>query len=169
MVLHVAPAQVRMERAVRDYGAPAGTGGRMVGDRPAGRGVVSPSGVYGDATLATAEKGQRLMDAVIEAALRDIAELRAVPLPAAVPLAAYFAGLAGRYEGPAADTISVAREGDLLAVLRRGRPKVLLQPAGRLRFGLWTTEARFFADPGGRVTFLMLSTGAQDLVARKIE
>lgn len=169
MLLHVAPSLVRMERAVRDYGVPAAAGGRLIGDRPRGRGVFSPSGVYGDATLASAEKGERVVEAVVEAALRDIAELRASLLPASAPPSSYFAGVTGRYAGAVDDTISVTREGDLLAVQQRGQTKVLLQPAGKLRFGLWTTEARFFVDRGGRVTFLMLSSGAEDLLAKRIE
>jgi creatinine amidohydrolase len=176
MLLYVAPALVDMRKAEREYGAPPSApaapnaaGGRMVGNRPAGNGVVSPSGVFGDPTVATREKGRRLTEAVIAAAVRDIEALRAAPLPPVVPLSAYFAGVDGSYEAARGDTIRVAREGDLLAVERRGRPKVLLQPAGRYRFGLWTTEARFFGGDGGAATHLVLSEGGKELLARRIE
>jgi hypothetical protein len=46
-------------------------------------GVVSKTGVLGDATLATAEKGRVLIDTLVAGVLGDIENLRASPLPAA--------------------------------------------------------------------------------------
>ena len=168
MLLYIAPQLVHMRKAVREYGAPSGSGGRMVGNRPANSGVLSPSGVFGDPTLATREKGRRLTEAVIAATLTNIAALRAAPLPPLVPVEVYFAGIGRRYEGALGDTIRVTREGDLLAVDRPGRPRVLLQPAGKYRFGLWASEARFLAADDGAVTYLLLSEGGKDLLAKRI-
>jgi creatinine amidohydrolase len=168
MLLYVAPALVDMRRAVTEYGGAPTSDGRMIGDRPGGRGVFSPSGVYGDATAATTEKGKRLTDAVIDAAVRDIAALRAAPLPPALAPDAFFAGIMGRYATDV-DTIVVSREGSMLAVAQTGQPRILLQSAGRLRFGLWTTEARFIAGGNGRVTHLISSRENTELVAPRIE
>ena len=45
----------------------------------------SPSGVYGDATLATREKGRIVTEALVDATIREIEEIRIAPLPAAAP------------------------------------------------------------------------------------
>jgi creatinine amidohydrolase len=44
-------------------------------------GAYSPSGVFGDATLATRAKGETVANAMVEGMLREIAELRRTPLP----------------------------------------------------------------------------------------
>ena len=168
MMLYIAPAMVDMTKAVKEFGTPSGKG-YMIGNRPANIGVFSPSGVYGDPTLATREKGRRITEAVVDAALKDIERLRSAPLPRTEPLDALFAGLDGQYEITPGDTVTVGRDGDMLAVQRTGTPRMLLQRAGKHRFGLWTTEARFFADARGTVTHLMLSVDGRDLLATRIK
>lgn len=176
MMLYMAPDMVEMKKAVREYGAGKKItgpnpheGGRMIGNRPAQNGLYSPSGVFGDPTLATREKGRRITDVLVDATLKDIEELRRAALPPAVPLEQFFAGLGGEYEIAPGDTVTVSKEGDLLAVQRTGKPKALLQPVGKYRFGLWLTEARFFADGSGKATHLLLSAGGQDVIAKKIK
>jgi creatinine amidohydrolase/Fe(II)-dependent formamide hydrolase-like protein len=39
-------------------------------------GVYSPTGIYGDATLATAEKGRRVLEALVAGICADIEALR---------------------------------------------------------------------------------------------
>lgn len=82
MMLVVAPETVDMSKAVKDYHG--NKPGGLTRD-PNGPGVYSPTGIWGDATLATKEKGQVLVDALARAMLRDIEELRAAPLPEAAP------------------------------------------------------------------------------------
>ena len=48
-----------------------------------GQGTFSATGVYGDPTLASAEKGRVLVEAVVAGALDDIEKIRAAPLPEA--------------------------------------------------------------------------------------
>jgi len=64
MMLHLVPEVVRMERAEADVHPPRAPG-PFTRDPNAGRGVYSPTGAYGDPTLATAEKGKRLVDAIV--------------------------------------------------------------------------------------------------------
>lgn len=61
MMLACAPHVVRMERARKDYSPGQGPLTRTAG----GAGVYSPTGAWGDPTLATAEKGRVLLDALI--------------------------------------------------------------------------------------------------------
>ena len=74
LMLHIAPEVVDMDRAVADG---AEGEGRLT--RTEGNGTWSPSGVYGDATLATREKGERLASAMVETACHDIEQMFDVP------------------------------------------------------------------------------------------
>ncbi len=72
MMLHIAPWSVNMSKAVKDFHPGEG----RLTPRAGGAGVYSPSGIYGDATLATAAKGERLVEAMLADILADIAALR---------------------------------------------------------------------------------------------
>jgi creatinine amidohydrolase len=72
MMLYIDPTSVEMAKAVKDYHPASGPLRRKRGRR----GAYSPTGVYGDATLATAEKGRKVIDLLIEAVIKDIEELR---------------------------------------------------------------------------------------------
>ena len=50
-------------------------------------GVYSPTGIYGDATLANAEKGRIVVEAMVTDVLGEIAALRKSPLPPGAPAA----------------------------------------------------------------------------------
>ena len=73
MILYMSPADVDMAKAVKDYHP--GEGG-LTRDKDAKGRTYSPSGVYGDATLATREKGRIVTEALVEAILEDIESLR---------------------------------------------------------------------------------------------
>jgi len=81
MILYMAPAAVRMDRAVKD--------GEVVRPGPLTRdpkrpgGHYSPSGVFGDPTLASWQKGERLTNATVDAILKEVDALAAAPLPRA--------------------------------------------------------------------------------------
>lgn len=79
MMLYIAPDTVDMKKAARDYRP--GRGGRLTRD-PDGNGVYSPTGIYGDATLATREKGEKITEALVAGILKEIEALRAEPTPA---------------------------------------------------------------------------------------
>lgn len=78
MMLYIAPDRVDMKRAVKDDN-PDTQGGLT--RRPDGPGVYSPSGVWGDATLATREKGRVVVEATVAGILKEIAALREAALP----------------------------------------------------------------------------------------
>lgn len=78
IMLFIAPETVDMTRAVRDCGAPSD--GPLVRD-PSAYGTYSPSGCYGDPTLATREKGRFVMNGWVEAVVREIEELRRAHAP----------------------------------------------------------------------------------------
>jgi creatinine amidohydrolase len=78
MMLYIDPSIVDMRKAVKDVHKQNGVGG-LTRD-PKGPGVYSASGVYGDATLATREKGRRVVEAMITGILGEIDALRKTPL-----------------------------------------------------------------------------------------
>lgn len=81
MMLAIDPASVDMDRATREI-TPEPRPFRL-SRRAAGRAAYSPSGVWGDATLATREKGVAAIEALVSAIRHDIDDLRGTPLPVA--------------------------------------------------------------------------------------
>ena len=78
MMLVMAPESVDMTKAVKDYHGDAPGG--LTRD-PKGKGVYSPSGVWGDATLATKEKGEKVVTALVAYVVKDVEDLRKAVLP----------------------------------------------------------------------------------------
>jgi creatinine amidohydrolase len=79
MMLYMSPADVDMSKAVKDYHP-----GKGLTRDPKKEGYAySASGVYGDATLATREKGEKLTEALVAVILSDIEAVRAAPPPPA--------------------------------------------------------------------------------------
>lgn len=81
MMLYIAPDSVDMARAVKDYRPGRGPLTR----NPGGPGVYSPTGSWGDPTLATRDKGARLVQALVDALVGDVERLRAAPIPEPTP------------------------------------------------------------------------------------
>jgi creatinine amidohydrolase len=73
MILYMDPGSVDMKKAVKDY-HPRGTGG-LTRD-PKGPGTYSATGIWGDPTLATREKGRIITEALVEGILKEIEALR---------------------------------------------------------------------------------------------
>jgi creatinine amidohydrolase len=73
MMLYIAPQSVQMKKAARDLN-PNQPGG-LTRD-PKGKGTYSPTGAWGDPTLASREKGQAVVEALVTTILKDIDDLR---------------------------------------------------------------------------------------------
>jgi len=80
MMLYMAPESVDMSKAVRDYHGEHR--GPLTRDPKNTAGTYSPSGIWGDATLATRAKGKIVTEALVAAILSEIEQLRRMPLPA---------------------------------------------------------------------------------------
>lgn len=81
VMLYINPALVDMAKAVRELNPQTTPGGLT--RSPTGSGVFSASGVYGDPTLATADKGRVVVEALVAGIVSDIGKLRAEFPPAA--------------------------------------------------------------------------------------
>ena len=83
MVLYMQPSAVRMERAAA--GGDAFTKGPLTRDAGRRDGVYSASGVFGDARLATWQKGQRVVEAAVKDILAEIDALAREPIKEGAP------------------------------------------------------------------------------------
>ena len=79
MMLYMYPKRVNMRLAVKADTSPDDPG--PLTRKKGAPGVFTPSGVWGDATLATREKGKVLVEETVKTILKDIAETRAASLP----------------------------------------------------------------------------------------
>jgi creatinine amidohydrolase len=82
LMLYIAPETVDMRQAVKDYHPGPERG--LTRERGTKR-TYSASGVFGDATLATREKGEVVAEAMVKGMLADIEATRTAPLPARRP------------------------------------------------------------------------------------
>ena len=78
MMLYIAPESVRMSKAARDLNA--NQPGLLTRDTH-GKGTYSPTGAWGDPTLATREKGRAVVESIVANILKEIYDLRQTPLP----------------------------------------------------------------------------------------
>lgn len=78
LMLFINPAMVTMSKAVKDYHPSPGSGLTRDPKKP---GAYSASGIFGDATLATREKGEVMANAMLQGMLQEIEALRRAALP----------------------------------------------------------------------------------------
>ena len=81
MMLYIAPERVDMSNAAKDISPREGGRGGLTRVQGRGVGRYSPTGIYGEATLATRDKGRVVVEAMVAGMLREIEELRTTPLP----------------------------------------------------------------------------------------
>ena len=79
MLLYIAPERVDMSKAVPDY-HPRGERGWLSRD-PETSETYSKTGIWGDPTLASRAKGERVVEAIVAGMLADIEALRRAELP----------------------------------------------------------------------------------------
>ena len=72
MMLYIAPDSVQMKKAARDLNL--NQPGGLTRD-PKGKGTYSPTGAWGDPTLATREKGQAVVESLLTSILKEIGDL----------------------------------------------------------------------------------------------
>jgi len=77
MMLYIAPASVALEKAVSDGGLDRGGGG--LSRDPAGKGIYSPSGSYGDPSRATLEKGRVVVESLVEHLVAEVQQRLSTP------------------------------------------------------------------------------------------
>ena len=79
MMLYIAPETVDMSKAQKNFYTPHSPG--PLTRVESNQGIYSPSGIWGDATLATKEKGEKIVEAMVEGILKEIKDLAQTNLP----------------------------------------------------------------------------------------
>jgi creatinine amidohydrolase len=80
MMLYIDPSTVNMTLAQRDYSPAVATPFQLTRN-PTGRGTYSPTGAWGDPSLATRDKGRVVVETTVGAIRTEIEELRRASLP----------------------------------------------------------------------------------------
>lgn len=78
MMLYIAPETVDMSKAVKDYDSRPNR--RGLTRNPEGNAHYSPTGIWGDPTLASREKGKIIVENTISAVVRQVKELIALKI-----------------------------------------------------------------------------------------
>ena len=73
MMLYIAPETVDMSKAAKDYDPRPNR--RGLTRNPEGKGHYSPTGVWGDPTLATKEKGKIIVEATVDEIIKQVEKL----------------------------------------------------------------------------------------------
>jgi creatinine amidohydrolase len=167
LMLHIAPDAVEMSRAVRNLGSPPQP--FRLTRRQGGDGLYSPSGVFGDPTLATAAKGAAMAEGILKMVLDDINRLRKEPLPAANAPATAAPPRFGN-SNPLAQPLDNCTEGDLRALRAVGDAYTYYWSIGdaELLGGLWAPKGDII-HPDGNIerTPQMIVANRRDLFARR--
>jgi creatinine amidohydrolase len=79
LMLFIDPSSVVMGNALKDFN-PSQTPFQLA-RRPGNRGIYSPTGAWGDPTLATREKGRVIVESLVKSIAGEIELLRRAPLP----------------------------------------------------------------------------------------
>ncbi len=82
IMLVLAPDRVDMSKAVKDYDDRTGKRAGGLTRNPDGPGTYSPTGTFGDPTLASREKGRKVVEALLCAVIAEIGDLRKAPTSA---------------------------------------------------------------------------------------
>ncbi len=168
MMLYIAPETVDMTKAARDIPQNDGPGPLTLNPSNS-NGRYSPTGIYGDATLATKEKGKVVIEAMVVGINREINFLRKehVPLPS---LAQNAEAMIGNYLLSNGEKIIVTLENNQLMFEGKG-PRRL--PLLRQTTNSFTIGERgrivFFADEAGKYTSAYLNWEGADYLVKRIQ
>ena len=166
MMLYIAPETVDMTKAARDIPQNDGPGPLTL--NPSNRyGRYSPTGIYGDATLATKEKGKVVVEAMVTGINREINFLRKehVPLPS---LAQNAEAMIGNYLLSSSEKIFITLENDQFMFEGKGPRKVPMLRQGANSFTIGERgRIVFFVDESGKYATAYLNWEGADFLGKR--
>jgi len=167
MMLYIAPETVDMQKAARDIPEQDGPGPLTLDPKnPYGR--YSPTGIYGDATLATREKGRIVVEAMVDGINREINMLRKAP-PIIVTKASDLSRMTGDYRISETEKITITLENGALMFEGKGPRKIPLIPQADHAFTAGTRgRVVLFGDGQGSYTTLYLNWEGKDYLGKNI-
>jgi creatinine amidohydrolase len=162
-MLYMYPKKVDMQQAKQEYGKRTGFGIMTRDSTQPGQYV--PSGIYGDATLATKEKGKIITANTLQVIKKDIDSLRTAALPQ--PVAVNGQPYTGEYETPDKKIILITLEQNALYCHWNNRGKEKLYSEGNDYFPGTLFEAWFNRNDAGAITSVRLTLPNGDVVYGK--
>lgn len=167
MMLYMTPESVNMAKAAKDIPAQKKPG--PLTPYPTGVGNYSPTGIYGDATLATKEKGAILVEAMVAGIRAEIAQLKKTNVPA-IPKPD-LTKFTGSFVSANDETAILKIKDDVLTLTQAGRPDRTLQFLKPDTFAVGTIgRIVFFPDSKGEFRSAVLNlSGREYLLSKKPE
>lgn len=164
-VLYMSPKTVHMELAKKDFGVRKGRGFPTPDSTEAGHYL--PNGIWGDATLATKEKGASIVKGMLLIMKEDISSLRRSTLP--TPVKSDLRVYVGRYQTIDNKVLSIA-DNNGLTVTFDGLPKERLNNEGYDYFSGFYYELWFEKNDAGKIKNVRLvDVSGKTTVAQKLE
>lgn len=164
MMLYMAPATVDMGKAAKDIPVKRIRG--PLTPNPSGPGNYSPTGIYGDATLATVHKGEIIVEAMVHGILSEISQLRNLKIPDAPSVnLTKFSGTYSR-EGYTQSVIEL--KNGVLVLVENGRPDRMLQFRKQNTFTIGSIgRIVFFEGSSGNITQAFVSMSGKEYLLTK--
>jgi creatinine amidohydrolase len=163
-VLYMQPDKVNMTLAKREYGTRKGPGFPTPDSTRSGHYI--PSGIFGDATLATREKGKKIADGMLKIMREDLARLTSAPLPQ--PTQDNLSLYVGAYETEDKQVITMRDDKGLICNFAQLPPEKL-HFEGEDYFSGFYYEVWFKTNDAGEVTKLRLvDFRGKTTIAKKI-
>ena len=166
MMLYIAPETVDMSKAARDIPISDGPGPLTL-DPNNTSGRYSPTGIYGDATLATREKGKIVIEAMVAGINKEIDVLRKASFLKASPSENH-SSLTGIFNLSKEEKIIIAMEGNQLMFAGKGPRKL---PLLRQTINSFTIGERgrivFFQNSEGKYSTIYLNWDGVDFIGRR--
>ncbi|NOT76470.1 MAG: creatininase family protein [Cyclobacteriaceae bacterium] len=149
MMLYIAPETVNMSLAAKDIPVNDGPGPLTLNsNNPNGR--YSPTGIYGDATLATKEKGKVVIEAMVNGINAEIHSLRkaaSIKSPVYNDLQFY----SGQYSISKDESITISMENGILIFERKGIRKFPLLQQSQTSFTIGERGRIVFFNDGSNI------------------
>lgn len=167
-MLYISPKSVDMKKAVQDYGVEKGTALGLSPDPNKNNTTYSPTGIFGDPTLATRAKGEKMVNIELRTIEAEIKAMKTAVVPSGFTAEQLAAMINGRYQASSSETFTFTRETAGLAVERAGNPRIVLVGSGSFKYGSRAFEVNFVRNGEGAVTHALIETNGRLVVAAKL-
>ncbi len=166
MMLYIAPEIVDMHAAARDIPKDDGPGPLTL-DSTNAFGRYSPTGIYGDATLATKDKGKIVVEAMVAGINKEINALRKSSFLSPVPVHNIFL-FTGTFSISKDEKVVVSLKDNQLMFEGKGPRKIPLLRQTDTSFTLGERgRIAFFKDAAGKYSTIYLNWEGVDYLGRK--
>ncbi len=166
MMLYIAPETVDMKKAARNI-PKIDQPGPLTRDSTKTFGTYSPSGIYGDATLATKEKGKIVVEAMVTGINDEINALRNAAVPRATPFPNIFL-LSGVFKLSKEEKVIISIDNNQLMFEGKGPRRIPMLRQGGTSFTLGERgRIVFFRDEAGKYSSAYLNWEGVDYLIKK--